>query len=145
MPYSRMTDDEVRAFLTREPPHTAKVATVRPDGRPHVAPVWFALDDTGDIVFTTGLDTVKGRSLRTDPRVALCVDDERAPFSFVTIEGVAELVEDLDQVRRWATVLGARYMGADRAEEYGARNGVPGEALVRVRPQRVISAKDLAD
>ena len=36
-------------------------------------------------------------------------------------------------------------MGADRAEEYGARNGVAGELLVRVRPERIVSALDLAD
>jgi hypothetical protein len=36
-------------------------------------------------------------------------------------------------------------MGADRAQEYGARNGVPGELLIRLRPDRVISAADLAD
>jgi hypothetical protein len=39
-----MSDDEVRAFVLAEPPHTAKVATVRADGSPHLAPVWFALD-----------------------------------------------------------------------------------------------------
>ena len=41
--------------------------------------------------------------------------------------------------------LGGRYMGADRAEEYGARNGVAGELVVRVRPAHIVSAFDLAD
>ena len=36
-------------------------------------------------------------------------------------------------------------MGADRAEEYGERNGVPGELLVRLTPQKVVSAARLAD
>jgi hypothetical protein len=48
-------------------------------------------------------------------------------------------------VRRWASRLGGRYMGAERAEEYGSRNGVAGELLVRVRPERIVSAVDLAD
>ena|SRR5436190_9836995 len=145
MPYHQMSDAEVAAFLATEPPHTAKVATTRKDGSPHVAPVWFALDDDGLIVFNTGAKTVKGRTLARDPRLALCVDDERPPFSFVLIDGRAEIVDDLDEVRRWATVIGGRYMGADRAEEYGARNGVPGELLIRVHPEKVTSAKDLAD
>ena len=38
--------DELLAFLTGEPKHTAKLATVRADGRPHVAPVWFVVDGT---------------------------------------------------------------------------------------------------
>ncbi len=46
---------------------------------------------------------------------------------------------------RWAAVIGGRYMGADRAEEYGRRNGVAGEMLVRLRPTRIVSAADLAD
>ena len=107
--------------------------------------MWFALDDDGLVVFNTGAKTVKGRTLARDPRLALCVDDERPPFSFVLIDGRAEIVDDLDEVRRWATVIGGRYMGADRAEEYGARNGVPGELLIRVHPEKVTSAKDLAD
>ena len=145
MPRNPLANDAVTALLTSDPPHTAKVATTRKDGRPHVAPVWFALDDDGSIMFTTGADTVKGRTIRRDPRVAICVDDERPPFNFVLVEGTAEIIEDLDAVRHWATILGSRYMGDARADKYGARNGVPGELLIRVRPERVTSAKDLAD
>ena len=99
-----MTKEEWQAFL-REKPRTAKVATVREDGRPHVAPVWIALDGD-DIVFNTGETTVKGKSLRRDPRLSLCVDDEQPPFSFVIVEGRAELIDDLVEVRKWATVIG---------------------------------------
>jgi hypothetical protein len=140
-----LIDDAVTALLTSDPPHTAKVASTRKDGRPHVAPVWFALADDGSIMFTTGAKTVKGRTIKREPRIAVCVDDERPPFNFVLLEGTAEIIEDLDALRHWATILGRRYMGADRAEEYGARNGVPGELLIRLRPERVTSGKDLAD
>jgi hypothetical protein len=44
----------------------------------------------------------------------------------------------------WATVIGARYMGADRAQEFGERNGVPGEYLVRVRITKVIPERHIA-
>ena len=140
-----MSDDEVRAFLTAMPPHTAKLATVRADGRPHLAPVWYDVDDDGSVVFNTGEDTVKGRNLARDPRASLCVDDERPPFSFVVLEGAVELSDDLAEVRRWAARIGGRYMGSARAEEYGARKGVAGELLARFRPARVVSARDLAD
>jgi PPOX class probable F420-dependent enzyme len=140
-----MTDTQVTAFLASEPPRTGKLATVRADGRPHVAPVWYVLDDDGTIVFNTGAATVKGRNLRRDPRASLCVDDERPPFSYVLVDGTAEISEDLTEVRRWATEIGGRYMGAARAEEFGARNGVAGELLVRLRPSRVVSAFELAD
>ncbi len=140
-----MNDQEVRAFLSALPARTGKLATVRADGRPHVAPVWFDVDDDGSLVFNTGRATVKGRNLTRDPRASLCVDDQRPPFSFVVVEGVVEISDDLEEVRRWAARIGGRYMGADRAEEYGARNGVAGELVVRLRPEHVVSSADLAD
>ena len=144
MPHTPMSEAEAWAFLGTEPPHTGKLATTRLDGRPHVAPIWFALD--GDtIVFTTYEESLKGRTLRRDPRVALCVDDEAPPFSFVTVEGVVEIGQDLEALRRWATVIGGRYMGEEQAEAYGARNGVPGELLCRLRPTKIVSAKNVAD
>jgi PPOX class probable F420-dependent enzyme len=145
--------DELVDFLGGEATHTAKLATTRADGRPHVAPVWFVLDRSsagrgnpiGDIVFNTGAETLKGRGLRRDPRVCLCVDDERPPYSFAVIDGIAILSEELDQVRHWATVIGGRYMGEEQAEAFGARNGVPGELLVRVRPTHVAAVADVSD
>jgi len=145
MPYHAMSDEEVRAFLTARPPRTGKLATVRADGRPHVAPVWYDVDDDGSLVFNTGESTVKGRNLLRDARASLCVDDDRPPFSFVVVEGVAEINDDRDELRRWATRIGGRYMGAERAEEYRARNAVPGELVVRLRPAHVTSALDVAD
>jgi PPOX class probable F420-dependent enzyme len=122
---------------------TAKVATVMANGQPHVMPVWFVLD--GDqVVFTTGADSVKGRNLRRDPRIALLVDDEEPPYAFVHLRGRATISEDLDALLRFATKIGSRYMGTNRAEEFGRRNAVPGEILVRVDPERVIAAEDVA-
>jgi PPOX class probable F420-dependent enzyme len=138
-----MTEQEWRAFVS-EGTRTGKLATVRPDGRPHVAPVWFVLDGP-DLIFTTARDTVKGRALTRDPRVALCVDDERPPFSFVLIEGSVTISEEPAALLAAATRVAGRYMGADLAEQYGRRNGVPGELLVRLRPERVIAKADLAD
>ena len=143
MGYHVMSDEERRAFL-RSPVRAAVLATVRADGRPHAAPVWFDLDGD-DIVFNTGADTVKGRNLARDPRLTLCVQDDQPPFSFVVLEGTAELIDDLDEVSHWAARLGGRYMGADRAVEYGERNGVAGELVVRMRVDRSIAAKDVSD
>jgi PPOX class probable F420-dependent enzyme len=135
-----MTPTQMRNFLlygTR----TAKVATVGP--RPHVMPVWFVLDGD-DIIFTTGVNSVKGRNLRRDPRLALVVDDERPPYAFVHIRGRATISQDTGELLRFATEIGARYMGAERAEEFGKRNAVPEELLVRVTPERIITEDDVA-
>jgi PPOX class probable F420-dependent enzyme len=137
-----------RAFAAALPARTAKVALVRKDGSPLVVPVWTAFDgDDGatQVLFNTGAETVKGRILRRDPRVCLCWDDERPPFTYVAVAGTAALVDDLDEVRHWAAVIGGRYMGHDRAQEFGERNGVPGELLVRVRVDRVIGQRAVSD
>ena len=138
-----MTETQWRAFLS-EGTRTGKLATTRADGRPHLAPIWFLLDGD-DIVFNTGKDTVKGRTLARDGRVSLCVDDDRPPFSFAVAEGRAVLSEDLEEVKHWATRIAARYMGEEKAEAYGERNGVPGELLVRVRIEKVVALADLAE
>jgi PPOX class probable F420-dependent enzyme len=140
-----MSEAECREFLLARPARTGKLATVRKDGRPHVAPIWFDVDDDGTIVLTTGADSLKGRSIRRDPRVSLCVDDERPPFSFVIVDGTVEISEDLDQLLVWATRIGGRYMGADMAEAYGRRNAVPGELLIRLSPTHVVAHAAIAD
>jgi len=140
-----MSEEEWKAFLSAEPARTGKLATTRKDGRPHVAPIWYDLDGDGTLVFTTGAETLKGRSIRRDPRVALCVDDDRPPFSFVIIEGTVEISDDLDEMLVWATRIGARYMGAETGDAFGRRNAVPGELLVRLRPGHVVAQAGIAD
>ncbi|MEU6083097.1 PPOX class F420-dependent oxidoreductase [Streptomyces sp. NPDC047108] len=138
-----MTQDEWHAFVA-EGTRTAKLSTVRSDGSPHVAPVWFVLDGD-DLVLTTHKETVKGRNLLRDGRVAICVDDDRPPFSFVSIRGTADVSEDAQELLHWATRIAGRYMGADQAEAYGKRNAVPGELVVRVRVDRVVAQAALAE
>lgn len=136
------TPSEIASFL-RHGTRTAKVATTMRNGQPHVMPVWFVLDGE-DVVFTTGADSVKGRNLRRDPRIALVVDEDVPPYAFVHMRGHATISEDMDELLRFATEIGARYMGSDRAEEFGRRNAVPGELLVRVQVDRVIAETDVA-
>jgi PPOX class probable F420-dependent enzyme len=138
-----MTHEEWRAFLGQGT-RTGKLATVRRDGRPHVVPVWFVLDGD-ELVFTTGADTVKGRALRRTGRAALCVDDEEPPFAFVSVEGPVRISEEPEELLRWATAIGGRYMGREQAEAFGRRNGVPGELLVRLAPERVAAYSRIAD
>jgi PPOX class probable F420-dependent enzyme len=140
---ARLSRDECLAFL-RSPVRPAMLATARAEGRPHVAPVWYDVDDDGTILFNTGRDTVKGRAIRHTGRVALCVQDEVAPYAFVTVEGDASVSEEPGELRAWAARIGGRYMGADRAQEFGDRNGVPGELLVRVTPQRIVGETSVA-
>jgi PPOX class probable F420-dependent enzyme len=137
-----MTSDEATAFLLHRT-RTGKLATARKDGRPHVAPIWFVLDGD-DVIFTTGADTLKGKALRRDPRAAMVVDDDTPPFAYVLVEGTCAISEDLDEMLRWATELGGRYMGADKAEAFGRRNAVPGELLIRLTPTTIVARAEIS-
>lgn len=137
-----MSASEVASFLMHGT-RTAKVATTTSSGQPHVMPVWFVLDGE-ELVFTTSSSSVKGRNLRRDPRIAVVVDDDVAPYAFVHIRGRAKISQEMDQLLRFATEIGGRYMGPERAGEFGRRNAVPGELLVRVMPERTIAEADVA-
>jgi PPOX class probable F420-dependent enzyme len=132
---------DVAAFLS-DGTRTGKLGWVAADGRPLVAPVWFVVED-GALLFNTGRDTAKGRAIARDPRLVICVDSEVPPYGFVQVQGVAETSEDAAELLRSATAIGGRYMGPDRAEEFGRRNGVPGELLVRLVPTKVIAQLDM--
>lgn len=138
-----MTAEQRRDFLLTGT-RTGVLATVRADGRPHAAPIWFTLDGD-DVLFTTGADTVKGRNLRREGRALMVVDESTPPFDFVTLEGPVDISEDLDEMLHWATVLGARYMGDEAGAEFGRRNAVPGELLIRLRPDRIVALAGIAD
>jgi PPOX class probable F420-dependent enzyme len=134
-------EPDIRAFLAAGT-RTGKVGYVAVDGRPLVAPVWFVLDGD-ELVFNTGANTAKARAIARDPRLVLCVDLDEPPYAFVQVQGEATVSEDPDELVRTATAIGGRYMGADRAEEFGKRNGVPGELVVRLRPTRIIAELDM--
>jgi PPOX class probable F420-dependent enzyme len=139
----QMSKEEYTRFL-QEGTRTGKLATAGKDGRPHVVPIWFVLD--GDtLVFMMGETSAKARHIADNRRVALCVDDERPPFAFVMVEGIAETSPNLPEMLEWSMRIAERYMGAQLAEAYGKRNAVEGELLVRVTPTRVIARKGIAD
>lgn len=127
---------------------TGMLGLVRANGAPIVTPVWFVLHegpDGDELIFTTGTDTLKGKAIRRDPRISLAVDDQRPPFSYVQFTAEARLTNDHDEMLTWATKIGGRYMGAERAEQFGRRNAVPEESLVRARITKVIARAGIAD
>ncbi len=140
-----LTEAEIRQFM-RSGSRTGKLATVKPDGSAHIKPIWFDFDDaTGDLVFLTGAGTVAARNLQRDPRLSVLVDEEVMPFAWARLDGRAEIYEDSDDLLHWATETCRRYVGDDRAEEYGRRNAVPGEWLIWVKPARLVGYGAVAD
>jgi PPOX class probable F420-dependent enzyme len=137
----RMTDDEIGAFLDGS--MKVQVATVGPDGAPHLATLFYVVED-GRIAFWTYGASQKIVNLRRDPRVTCLVEDGEDYFELrgVSIRGRATLVEEYDEVR----ALGARVVtrmagGADIGE--AGEELVAGQARKRVgvviEPEHVAS------
>ena len=148
-----MSEEEIKIFLTQGT-FTAKIATVKKDGSPHVVPIWFVLDEQnnkkvkkiGDVIFTTYEDSLKARNIERDNRVSICVDDQTPQFSFVTISGTAKIYRHKrNDLLKWATKIARRYMGKSNAKAYGERNSTEGAVLVRIKPTKVIAEKDTAE
>ena len=109
-----MTDDaQVERFL-REP-HLADLVTLMPDGSPHVAPVWYDFDGESYTVLAEPT-TVKVRNILADPRVAMSIASRQTPYSYVLVQGTAEVTEgDTDPL---LFELAYRYMGKTEGHEY---------------------------
>jgi PPOX class probable F420-dependent enzyme len=147
-----MSKKEIEKFLVRGT-FTAKLATVKKDGIPHVVPLWFVLDGLkvqtrkrmGDIVFAIYDSSVEALNIQRDNRVSVCVDDQTPQFSFVTIHGTAKIIrQKYNELLKWNTRIAERYMGKRNAKAYGERNSTGGVILVRVKPTKVIAEKDIA-
>ncbi len=72
------------------------------------------------------------------------MDDQKPPYSFVIVNGIAQISEEPSDLLKWATKIAERYMGRDNAESYGKRNSVKGELLIRVKATKTIGQKDIA-
>lgn len=129
---------EVDEFLSQ--PRTAQLVTMRADGAPHVAPVWF-LWDNGQALVMAGRTTVKVQNIRRNPTVSLCVCTPDHPYSFVTIEGTASITDCglEDMVRRTC----ALYEGDERGAEFAAQLlGEERLTLIVISSGRFISWKE---
>jgi PPOX class probable F420-dependent enzyme len=145
-----MSKAEVARFLMQGT-FTGKLATVKKDGCPHVVPIWFVVENgkgrgkAGNIILTTGDTSVKANNIQHDNRVSICIDDQKFPFSFVTIHGTAKIYPyKQKEVLEWATKIAERYVGKKNAKTYGEVNGGEGAVLVRIKPTKVIAEKDIS-
>ena len=140
-----MTNDEIRDFLLKGT-YTGKLGTINKNGTPHVVPIWYTVDEQDDIIFNTGGESVKAKNISRDNRVRLCVDDQTPLFSFVIIDGIAQIERnESSEIYKWAKIIAARYMGDDKSEAYGKRNSGEGEVLVKIKPIRTIGQIDTAE
>jgi PPOX class probable F420-dependent enzyme len=124
----RMTDEEVAEFLATE--RTLQVASIGPDGAPHLVPMWFAVVD-GRIAFWTFAKAQKTLNLRRDPRITCLLEggDSYGELRGVSITGRAEISDDYDTIFKVGAAVYARYQGD---MNHASKAGVEAEAKKRV-------------
>lgn len=118
------------------------VATIQRDGRPHLVPLWFAIDG-GAFVLETFTKSQKVKNLERDPRITLMLEsgEEYAQLRGATIYAEAELVRDVERVHELHLKVLLRNSGDIPREilEKASRGMAPKKTAILVVPQRVIS------
>ncbi len=129
-----MTPEQIEAYLSK--PHIADLATVRPDGSPHVAPVWF-LYENGFIKVLAETSSVKVRNLKGESRVSVSIATDQRPYEYVIVNGVAEISEgDISDILRRISV---HYQGLEEGERYAEKTLRELElCLITIRPSKLI-------
>lgn len=132
-----MSEDEVRQFLGEQ--LTAMVATIGPQGFPHVVPMWYSLVD-GLVHTWTYRTSQKAVNLTRDPRASVLVEDGDTydQLRGVMIVGHAEVVDDLEDVARFRSSLSARTQGRV-PDESAAGSNTEKRVTHRYLPERIIS------
>ena len=125
----KLTDEQAQLFLGK---NFGAVATIRPDGTPHVTPVWIDYDGE-HVVFNTATGRAKWQHMLRDPRVTIEVYAQDNPYEYVTVTGTAELIEG-DEADRHIDKLSEKYTGNPKFQSHR-----PGQrrVIVRVTPERV--------
>lgn len=137
---AEMTRQEISDFLAQS--HVAHLATVRPDGRPHVTPISYIadLEAQGKAYVMAPENTVKFQNVRQNPKVSLSVANDQRPFDYVLLEGEGRLTQDnmADVLERMCL----RYYperGTAYARELLAAGGL---LVLEVTVNKVLSRKD---
>jgi PPOX class probable F420-dependent enzyme len=113
-----MSDGEIEQFLTDN--MKVQIATIGPDGTPHLTTLFYVLED-GMVAFWTYGRSQKVVNLRRDPRITCLIEDGEDYFELrgVTIQGKARLVEEYDDIRALGAQVAKRMAGDVDLGEFG--------------------------
>ena len=130
-----MTPEQIDEFL-REP-HLCDLATVRPDGSPHVAPVWHHYDGERLIILAED-SAVKVRNIRHEPRVAASIATHSSPYKAAIVNGVAEL--SYSNIYEYVLAMATNYLGEEEGKAY-TEKVVPETnfVVITITPSKIIA------
>ncbi|PZC43936.1 MAG: Nitroimidazol reductase NimA, pyridoxamine 5'-phosphate oxidase superfamily [Chloroflexi bacterium] len=138
----QLTEDEQRELI--EDARILQIASIDPDGRPHLLPMWFVFDDQGAIAFTTYGSSQKVKDLERDPRITALAEtgDAYDQVRGLSIDGRAAIVRDPHVTARALQLVGAPYGDRPRPDPNPEAEPPPAadkRVTVRIHPERVRS------
>ena len=122
-------DADVRELFDK--PNFVHVATLLPDGSPHVVAVWCGVVDGDRLAFFTQPQSRKARNVERDPRVALSVVDRDNPYRMATVRGRIVGTVEVEAALVWRYRMAEEYTG----RPIPVRSGV----LYVIEPEKVWS------
>jgi PPOX class probable F420-dependent enzyme len=125
----KLTDEQAQLFLGK---NFGAVETIRPDGTPHVTPVWVDYDGE-HVLFNTATGRAKWHHMKRDPRVTIEVYAQDDPYDYVTVTGPVEF-EEGEAADLHIDKLSEKYTGNPKFQSHRAGER---RVIVRVTPERV--------
>src|SRR3954449_12042857 len=112
----RMTDEELQDFLAEQ--KIVSVATIGPQGRPHLVPLWYVVDG-GDLRGWTYAKSQKAKNLERDPHSTLQIEDgvDYQELRGVMFECDVEVERDPARVAEFGRAIYTRYGGGELTPE----------------------------
>lgn len=136
-----MTDPDVTEFLSKGD-RNGKLSYLRADRRPVIVPVWFIVEH-GEILFFTARQSAKAKAFAEDPRVAFLVDDDRPPYSYVSVAGVVAPDGASERRDELMSKIVERYTPQENVQKTLDYFKSQDEALYRIRATKVQAKFDL--
>ena len=131
MPSNLLSDRQIGFVLKAR---IARLGSTRRDGSPHVSPVWYRYED-GAFLVLVDRGSQKHRNIERDPRVVLCIDDERAPYHTVLVRGRATVEEAPGP--EWRRALAVHYLGEENGRRYVETTDGSNGVLLRIAVESV--------
>jgi PPOX class probable F420-dependent enzyme len=132
---SQMTAPEIKTYLKEA--RIADLATLRSDGSPHIAPVWYQYR-TGALYIMARQDSVKVRNIRRDARVAVSIPKPDLPYQYVVIEGTATITDH--EIAKMILEISIHYRGKENGEIFANELLSEGAMVViEIAPTRTLT------
>ncbi len=131
---SRMSYEEMTAFLTK--PWIADLVTLRADGSPHVAPIWYEFVD-GNFLIYTNRRFQRVRNIEGDSRAALSIASDVEPYAYVVAEGRVTVSQE--RVEEIGRSIALRYKQGEAAEQFLQQTLDDGAVVIELAPERTMT------